>query len=735
MVAPVGELAASQALDLAAMSESFFSSHWYRVSDLTPRLSARAEVSRHTYRGKGWYVVYDPATARVHRFTPEAWSIIGRMTGQVSVGALWEKAVQDQGDAAPSQDDVVRLLAQLHAADVIDATLSPETSELLERHQKHVTQQIKQRLLNPMALRLPLVNPDRFLQRTLPVARICFSTFGAVIWCCAVLAGLIVTGLKWPELTEGLLDQVLTAENLLILWFAYPLVKALHELGHGYASKLRDSPVYEMGVMFLVFFPVPYVDASPTAALPDKRGRAFVAAAGILVELFVAAVAIVVWALLEPGFARSVALNVALIGGVSTLLLNGNPLLRFDGYYVLSDLIEIPNLGQKSNKFWGRIIERYGFGARRDDSEDPPLDRAERLWLIFYGPLAYVYRIALSLSIALLVSMMIFGLGILIACWTLFMSLVLPMLKHLRHVVTHQRLDRVRSRAIAMTSAGIAAVVALVFALPAPMWTNAEGVVWLPERAEVRVGTSGFLTDMLVPAGSEVSDGAALFRTEEPVLDTRIDVANAQLTQLELRYRAAMIAEPVRAVLLSEEVAEQRATRDREIDEQKRQIIPAQLSGTFVVPRADDLQGRFVNRGQLLGYVIEPELRTIRAAVRQDMVDLVRHDLRSVEILFVADSHSVHPARVVREVPAAAFSLPSAALSTQGGGRIAADPREESGATALESYYQFDLALDTPLPQQAFGSRVLVRFVHEWQPIGWQIWRRARLLVMRQLNV
>lgn len=716
------------------MSASFFSQSWYRVSELTPRLVARADVTRHSYRGKGWYVVYDPATARVHRFTPEAWSIIGRMTGKVSVGALWEQAVEALGDGAPTQDMVVRLLSQLHAADLIDANLSPETAELLDRQQKYVKQQFKQRLMNPMALRFPLLNPDTFLTRTLPIARVIFSRFGALVWLLTVIAGALVTGLKWPELTEGLFDRLLTAENLLILWIAYPLVKALHELGHGYASRLRGCPVYEMGIMFLVFFPVPYVDASATASLPDKRGRALVASAGILVELFVAALAILIWAILEPGLARSIALNVAVIGGVSTLLLNGNPLLRFDGYFVMSDLIEIPNLGQKSNKLWGRLIERYAFGAKKDD-DDVQVDRRERLWLLFYAPLAYVYRILLSLSIALLVSTMAFGLGILIATWTVFMSMVLPMLKHLRHVFTHQRLERVRGRAVTMTLLGVAAILALVFALPLPMRTNFEGVVWLPERAEVRATAAGFVAEIMVEPGTDVTRGTPLFRTQEPALETRIDLASSRLTQLELQHRNAMVNEPVEAILLQERIIEQRAALDRELDERDRLIVPAVLEGRFVVPRAKDLDGRYADRGQLLGYVIEPELRIIRVAVRQDAVDLVRQDVSGVEVLLLADSATTYPATVLSEVPAAARRLPSAALTTQGGGQILASPEDPEGLTALESYYQFEIALNEPLPQQAFGSRVYVRFSHGWRPIGWQIWRRARLLIMRQFDV
>ena len=137
---------------------------------------------------------------------------------------------------------------------------------------------------------------------------------------------------------------MLSAQNLLLLWLVFPVIKLLHELGHAYAAKAGGGEVHEMGMMLLVFMPVPYVDATAAGGFRSKWRRALVGAAGMLVELFIASLCMFVWVLVEPGVMRAVAFNVMLIAGVSTVVFNGNPLLRFDGYYILSDLIEIPNL-------------------------------------------------------------------------------------------------------------------------------------------------------------------------------------------------------------------------------------------------------------------------------------------------------------------------------------------------------------------------------------------------------
>jgi putative peptide zinc metalloprotease protein len=158
--------------------------------------------------------------------------------------------------------------------------------------------------------------------------------------------------MNWSELTGNLSDRILSTQNLLIAWFSYPVVKALHEWSHALAVKRWGGRVREAGLMFLVFTPVPYVDATDSYGFSGKWQRAAVAAAGILAELALGAIAVYLWWLSEPGLLRAVAYNVILIAGVSTLLVNGNPLMRYDGYFVLSEALEIPNLAQRATKFW-----------------------------------------------------------------------------------------------------------------------------------------------------------------------------------------------------------------------------------------------------------------------------------------------------------------------------------------------------------------------------------------------
>ena len=176
---------------------------------------------------------------------------------------------------------------------------------------------------------------------------------------------------------------MLEPASLVALWFSYPLVKLLHEFGHAFAVKRWGGEVHEIGILFLVFMPIPYVDASAASVFPGKHRRMVVGAAGIAVELFLAAIATFVWVSVEPGWTRHVAYAVMLVGGVSTLLFNGNPLLRFDGYYVFADAVEIPNLASKANRYVASLAQRFVLGMRR--ARVPETSPGEAPWLVGYA--------------------------------------------------------------------------------------------------------------------------------------------------------------------------------------------------------------------------------------------------------------------------------------------------------------------------------------------------------------
>ena len=182
----------------------------------------------------------------------------------------------------------MHLLGQLHAADILQCDLTPDALEVFHRHRHKQRQDWKQRVLNPMSLRLPLWDPDRFLLRWLPYLRPVFTWAGLAVWLLVVATGVVLAGLHWESITADIVDRVLNPWNLVIMFFTYPCIKLLHEFGHAFATRLWGGEVHEMGIMFLVLMPIPYVDATASAGFREKHRRLAVSAAGMMVELFLA---------------------------------------------------------------------------------------------------------------------------------------------------------------------------------------------------------------------------------------------------------------------------------------------------------------------------------------------------------------------------------------------------------------------------------------------------------------
>ena len=714
------------------MSEALFSPSWYRVAPLKPRLRSHIRIHQHQYRGETWYILQDTVTGRHHRFTPVAYDVIGMMDGQHDVQTIWDAIMTQLGDDAPTQGEMIQLLAQFHAVDALQCDITPDTEELFRRYQQSERRKWKQRLMTPLAIRLPLFDPDQFLQRYSSWVRPLFSWQASIIWLVVVGLAALLAGQHWPALKYEITHQALSPWNLLVLWLVYPLVKALHELGHAFATRVWGGEVHEMGVLFLVFIPIPYVEASAASAFPEKRKRIIVGAAGIIVELFLAAIALFVWLNVEPGFVRTIAFNTMLIGGVSSLLFNGNPLLRFDGYYILADALEMPNLGTQANRYLGYLIERYVF--KLEDARYQTTSAKERAWLVGYSIASYVYRVFILFAIALYVAGAFFVVGVLLAVWAVTTQLLLPLIKLAKYVLTGDRLRPVRPRAVSTSGGLLILLLLLLFVMPIPLATHTQGVVWLPEQARIRTGTNCFVKAILVPRDSVVKKGQPLVSCDDPGLRAKVKELQAKRQEYQARLDAERVKDRVQAEILQEDFATTKAELARAEERLAQLEIRAEVTGTFVVPRYEDLVGRYLPQGEVLAYVIDPKLVRVRAVVDQAAIGLVRKQTASIDLRLFSKVSEIIQANIHHEVPAATDQLPSAALSTQFGGPFPVEPGDEQYLQTLQKVFQFDLLPATHLPVNVIGTRVKVRFSHGNEPVGFRMYRLIRQQLLRKFN-
>jgi putative peptide zinc metalloprotease protein len=715
------------------MSESLYSPSWYRVAPLKPRLRSHIQIHRHYYRGERWYVMQDHASGRFQRFTPAAYQLIGLMDGQRTVDEIWQASRSHLGEDAPTQEEVVRLLSQLHAVNALQGDVQPDPVELAKRSEKQRFGWWKQTMRSPLFMRFPVMDPERFLSRFRWLARPFFSWPGLLLWLAVVVPALFQVGVHWTELTENIADRILAPQNLFILWLTFPFLKAFHEFGHAFAVKTKGGEVHEMGIMLLVFTPIPYVDASAASAFRKRRERILVGAAGMLVEFFLAALAFYVWLNVQPGPLRAVAFNAMVIAGVSSVLFNGNPLLRYDAYYILVDLLEIPNLGTRGTRYVFYLLQRYLLGI--GDAEPPLSNPGERAWFVVYTIAAFCYRMTIYAAIVLFVAGKFFFIGVMFAAWAALNMLVLPVFKGLRFLFTSPRLNRKRLRAIIVSGAVAAGAAAVIMFVPVSLGTITQGVIWIPESSFVRAGTDGFVERIDAIPGLPVQLSDPLITCSDPLLPAQINILKSRLQELKATYSSRFVSDRVAANITLDEIEQVRAqladTQSRVDD----LTIRSNGDGVFVVPSPRNLPGRFVRRGELLGYVLDPSSIIARVVVDQSDVDFVRLRTRSVTVRLPDNFSQKLPAMILRKVPAATDQLPSRTLSLEGGGSIAIDPRDARGIKAYQKIFLFDVVLLEPVDNYTVGGRVHVRFDHGREPL-YRRWQRAvRELFLKRFNV
>ena len=709
------------------------SPYWYRVSEIRPALREHAQIHRHRYRGEVWYVLEDPTAERFHRFSPAIYEVLELFDGDHTVSEIYEQAEEILGEEAPSQQELIGVLAQLHSADALETQVEPDTDVFLERMAKMKRMKLIGQLANPLFLKIPLLDPERVTVWAMRFLKPLFSRWGFGLWAAVSCIGFYLTMLHWEELSADVLDRVLAEENLVLMWFVFPVVKALHEMGHALMTKAFGGESHEMGVMLLLLMPLPYLDASSASRFRLRRERVLVGLAGMMVEMLLGTIALIAWVNLEPGLPRSIAYNVFFTAGVSTIIFNLNPLLRYDGYYILADLLEIPNLRAKSMNYLLYLIERYIFLV--PDRESPAHNDSERNWLAVYAPCSILYRLLVISGIIWAIATQFFMIGVVIAITTTFAWAVIPLWKAVKYLRTSPRLRQARARAVGVASGFVGCLVLLPMWVPVPLNSMAEGVVWLPEEGVVRVDVEGWVDEEIVGSDVRVAKGEPVMRLRDEVLEMSLTVARAREEELLATMQGHRPTDIVSMEVTKDQLKTvQEILTELEMDEE-RLTLRAQSDGLFFLTPGPEHTGRFVQRGEVLGTVMEPDRWPVLALVHQDEIDLIRSRRGKVEVRFSDEMEEVYEAVVIRETPTASKELPSEAFATAGGGEVALDPMDSSGRQAFERWFRLEMEVPHKEGDVRVGGRVHVRFAHGYEPLGKRWYRSLRRLFLTEFGL
>lgn len=712
------------------MRESLFSPQWYRIAGQHPRLRAEVRVQRQCYRDQVWYLLKSSTSGRQYRANENAYQFIGRCDGIHSVQQVWDALLELLGDDAPTQDEVLRMLAQLDEHSLLSYEAAQDVSSLMRQSDQR-QQQRRRGLVNPFAFRIPLGDPTRLLQRLDGLSRAVCHPVALWIWAACIAVAGCAAASNWHALSTHAASYMGTPHYLFLAWAGFPFIKALHELGHALAVRRWGGEVHEVGISLFVLTPAPYVDASASAGFRARYQRVAVGAIGVMVELMLAALALGIWLNVQPGLVRDLAFVTMFIASVSTVLFNGNPLLTFDAYYVLCDALDLPNLASRSRNYWSGIMQRLGLG--NDSMAPAELAKGEGKWLLLYAPLSAAYRIFISGVIVLWLGSLSMALGVAAALFVFVTLLLKPGLAVARQMLAAAPTGARRWRARAALTTAAVGLLALLFVIPLPFTTSAQGVISLPEHARVRPETDGFVSKVVARDGERVETGQLLLVLDDPALLATRDKLKSQLEQFEADGFNALLRDPLRASNSEQQVKRVQGELRRAEERISQLEVRAQTTGTLVMARQQDMRGAYARKGSTLGYVLDRGEIGVRAAVAEHDAALVRDRTRSVEVRMAGAAGASVAAQLVRDIPAATHQLPSAALGDRGGGAYVTDPADKDALRTIDPVVLIDLELPTHVLQRV-GGRAWVRFDHGAAPLASQWYRRLRQLFLQHFN-
>ena len=664
-------------------------------SSALPKARTDLEITEQVYYGKPCYVLKDPAAMRYWRLQPPEYTIYSMLDGKHTMedvlAALAQRFPAEQFDAQA----VMNFLIMLRGGNLLQLP-GQESSDYLLRRKRLLTRGIIARLRTEfLFFRIPLIDPDRFLNYLHNrVGPFIFNNFMKVVaW--VTLAGalaLLIANIDKLGNRQPLLSWI----NLLYMAPSFYLIKAVHEIGHGLTAKRFGCEVHEMGILFLVFFPFPYCDVSDSWMVTEKRKRMWITAAGIGIEIMLAALATYLWAFTESKTViNQFALNVMVLASINTLLFNGNPLLRYDGYYFVMDLLEIPNLKQKGTSYLWYLLQRYVLGV---EHAQMPIDvRGREPAVLGYAVCSAIYRWFVMVAITTMVWRFLdpYGWGVVggvMALGCLYNAFVGPLVKLVKFVSTQHHRLHIRAATATLLILVIAGAAYGVLAVPVEQEVIAQCVL-RPESADshqVYVTQAGFLQPgpdgAFVTDGQQVQAGDVLLQLQDDQIEHEVVSLAIQIDQLATEKRNALQQKNQGAAAQIQAKLDGISARHARLQANHAKLtITAPASGVLQILTPEPLarlRGRYIPLQTPVFAIYQPGRFEAVAAIGQRDIGLIEPNQPAQIKLWSLDSDTFE-STVEQKPPKPAIRMSSAAFSTAFGGEVATMPAA-TPAEALE---------------------------------------------------
>ncbi|MDZ7842934.1 MAG: biotin/lipoyl-binding protein [Gammaproteobacteria bacterium] len=643
--------------------------------------------------GSPTWSIFDPPRNRYFRIGWLAFEMLARWSTTNSERLIARVRAETGLDA--TRRDVEALIRFLWANSLTRRSPSGSNRDYLQQHAA-ARGKLSQWLIHRyLFFRIPLVRPDRFLDATRRWVEPLYGRAFALVTVIVGLLGLYLATRQWDEFVHTFL-YFFNFQSLVFYAVALVVIKAFHELGHAYTAKRYGCRVPTMGLAFLVLFPVLYTDATDAWRLTSRRQRAHIAAAGMLTELGIAAFATCAWAILPDGALRSVAFFAATTSWVLSLLINLNPLMRFDGYYLLSDVTGIENLQERSFRFGRWRLRRLLFGARDPAPETVAAGTAR--FLTWFAWATWVYRFFLFLGIALLVYFLFFKLlGLILFVTEITWFILMPIARELAAWWSRRR-DYFATRQFLRTSLLLLSALGLFF-VPWQETTRFPGVLEYVQRATVYPHEAGRVVSVSVKEGDRVRRGDAIARLESPEVEhaLRMEAERVRILELRIARTAASADELAWLNVLYEELDRTRAALKSYQDRREKLTLRASLNGQ-ILDLADALHpGRWVNPRLAVAFIAATDAVYVKGYLEESKLVGV---MVGAEAEFVPDD-PLRPtvvARIVDVEQAGDGQFDEPYLASVYGGDIAVREDTDGRLVSEQSIYKVRLLPDDAVP-------------------------------------
>ena len=714
-------------------------------------------AQRQHYLGRAYWVVKDPLGLTYYRFQEEEFAILQMFDGETSLDEVKDRFEADFPPQKITLEELQQFLGMLHRSGLVVVDMPGQGHQLKKRRDERKRKMLLAAVSNILCIRFKGFDPERFLDWLYPRIRWFFSS--TAVFLCSVLAlsALTLVAVQFEVFRAKLPEfhQFFSVHNAFLLAVVLGVTKVFHEFGHGLSCKHFGGECHEMGIMILVLTPCLYCNVSDSWMLPSKWARAAIGAAGIYVEVVLASIATFLWWFSEPGLFHNLCLNVMFISSVTTIVFNANPLLRYDGYYILADLMEIPNLRQKATTILSRKLGQWCLGLK--PPEDPFLPQRNQLFFALYSIAAAIYRWVVALSICwflykLFQSYHLEIVGKIVVIMSLYGLLFMPLWQLGKFFYVPGRLDQVKKPHF-YTTLGILAVAIVAFLfLPLPHSIICPLEIQPRDADSVYVIVPGTLLSANVKAGDQVRKDQPLAQLQDLDLDLQVAKLRGSLGENEAKLEGLVLqsSDDRRAAdqipELKEGIDAIKKQLAQKIEDQKRLLLTAPLAGTILppplTPRHDDPDeklppwsgtpldpenvGARLDRDTLFCQVGDPtKLEAVLVIDQADRNLILDGEHQAVDIKlqgFALPSETIHTH--IAKVAQSELKIAPKRLSTKSQGELPTETDTQTGVERpMSTTYQASAPIDDPDGLYKIGLRGQARVQTKWISLGSRLWR------------